>query len=170
MAFCANCGHEMSDAAVACPNCGHPHGQPAAMGASRTGPRASFGERLLAALIDGAIFLVPLVVLSLALRAFGYFLVILASLAYYVYLEGSPSGQTVGKKVMNIRIVDADTGGPIGYGRGAIRLVGRWLSGFLCGLGYWWMLWDPNKQTWADKIANTVVVPTAAYPVAAWPG
>lgn len=26
MAFCANCGREISDAAVACPHCGHPRG------------------------------------------------------------------------------------------------------------------------------------------------
>jgi hypothetical protein len=32
------------------------------------------------------------------------------------------------------------------------------------------MLWDPNKQTWHDKMATSVVVPTSAYPVAAWPG
>jgi hypothetical protein len=32
------------------------------------------------------------------------------------------------------------------------------------------MLWDAEKQTWHDKIAATVVVPTADYPVAAWPG
>ena len=26
------------------------------------------------------------------------------------------------------------------------------------------MLWDPEKQTWHDKLSNTVVVPVAAYP------
>jgi uncharacterized RDD family membrane protein YckC len=25
-------------------------------------------------------------------------------------------------------------------------------------LGYLWMLWDPNKQTWHDKVAQSVVV------------
>jgi uncharacterized RDD family membrane protein YckC len=28
-------------------------------------------------------------------------------------------------------------------------------------LGYLWMLWDPEKQTWHDKAAGSVVVPTA---------
>ena len=32
-------------------------------------------------------------------------------------------------------------------------------------LGYFWMLWDREKQTWHDKFANDVVVPTSAYPV-----
>jgi uncharacterized RDD family membrane protein YckC len=25
-------------------------------------------------------------------------------------------------------------------------------------LGFLWMLWDPNKQTWHDKVAQTYVV------------
>ena len=32
-------------------------------------------------------------------------------------------------------------------------------------LGYLWMLWDPEKQTWHDKMAGSVVVPVANYPV-----
>jgi hypothetical protein len=32
------------------------------------------------------------------------------------------------------------------------------------------MLWDDEKQTWHDKIASTVVVPTDQYPVESWPG
>ena len=32
------------------------------------------------------------------------------------------------------------------------------------------MLWDKEKQTWSDKIATTVVVPVADYPVEKWPG
>jgi uncharacterized RDD family membrane protein YckC len=44
------------------------------------------------------------------------------------------------------------------------------LSGIVCLLGYLWMLWDKEKQTWHDKLATTVVVPTSAYPVESWPG
>lgn len=100
----------------------------------------------------------------------GQALATLAGLAYYIYLEGSPSGQTVGKKAMNIRVVNFETGAPLGYGTAAIRYVCRFLSAIPCGLGYFWAIWDPQKQTWHDKIAGTVVVPTASYPVAAWPG
>jgi uncharacterized RDD family membrane protein YckC len=45
------------------------------------------------------------------------------------------------------------------------RYFGRILSGIACFLGYLWMLWDPEKQTWHDKLTNTVVVPVAAYPI-----
>jgi uncharacterized RDD family membrane protein YckC len=32
-------------------------------------------------------------------------------------------------------------------------------------LGYLWMLWDPQQQTWHDKLVGTTVVPVSAYPV-----
>lgn len=136
-----------------------------------SGPRASFGRRLVAYLIDSVILWVVAVVFILVLgRAAGYALLIATGLAYYTYLEGSASGQTVGKKAMGIRVIDFGTGGPLGYGRAALRYVGRIVSGIPCGLGYFWMLWDREKQTWHDKIATTVVVPEAQYPVAKWPG
>jgi hypothetical protein len=32
------------------------------------------------------------------------------------------------------------------------------------------MLWDDEKQTFHDKFAGSVVVPTDSYPVSSWPG
>jgi len=137
----------------------------------QSGPRASFGIRFVAALIDGILLGIIGGLLSLILgRTLGTVLQILLGLAYYSYLEGSPSGQTVGKRAMSIRVVDFSGGGAIGTTRGLIRYLGRIASAIPCLLGYFWMLWDKDKQTWHDKIATTVVVPTSAYPVAAWPG
>jgi uncharacterized RDD family membrane protein YckC len=137
----------------------------------QSGPRASFGIRLVAAIIDGILLgIIGFVVRVILGDLLGSAINLLLGLAYYAYLEGSPSGQTVGKKVMNIRVIDFAGGGPIGPGRALLRYVGRILSAIPCGLGYFWMLWDSEKQTWHDKIATTVVVPTSAYPVAAWPG
>ena len=141
-----------------------------AMATPTTGTRASFGVRLVAVLIDGVIVGAIQTILTAALKTPGRGLGTLIGLAYFIYLEGSPSGQTVGKKAMNIRIVDADSGGPIGYGRAVLRYFARILSAIPCALGYFWMLWDDNKQTWHDKITTDVVVPTSAYPVDAWPG
>ena len=68
-------------------------------------------------------------------------------------------------KALNIRVVDMRTGGAIGAGRATVRwLVQFFLSGILY-LGYLWMLWDKEKQTWHDKASSSVVVPTSAYPV-----
>ena len=46
---------------------------------------------------------------------------------------------------------------------------GRWVSAIACLLGYFWMLWDKEMQTWHDKFATDVVVPVSSYPVASWP-
>jgi uncharacterized RDD family membrane protein YckC len=99
-----------------------------------------------------------------------YLLGIVGIIVYYAYFEGSPSGQTIGKKALKIRVIDFNTGGPLGFGRGLIRGVARIPSQFLCYLGYLWMLWDQEKQTWHDKLSTTVVVPESAYPVEKWPG
>jgi len=144
---------------------------PTGGGAVQRGPRASFGIRFVAALIDGILLGIIGYVLSLILgSALGTALQILLGLAYYAYLEGSPSGQTLGKRAMNIRVIDFNGGGSIGPTRALIRYLGRILSSIPCLLGYFWMLWDSEKQTWHDKLAQSVVVPTSDYPVAAWPG
>ena len=139
--------------------------------AAPVGPRANFGQRFAAWLIDFIILAVVQGVLTAILgRSAGQGLATLIGLGYLVYLEGSPSGQTVGKRALNIRVIDADSGGSIGYGRAALRYFARILSALPCLLGFFWMLWDKNKQTWHDKICTDVVVPTDAYPVEAWPG
>jgi len=121
-------------------------------GGVRSGSRASFGYRLLAAVIDGLLLGVVGLVLKLILgNLLGSTLQLVLGLGYYAYLEGGPSGQTVGKRAMGIRVVDIDGGGAIGPGRALIRYVGRLVSAIPC-------------------LAATVVVPAADYPVAAWPG
>ena len=142
-----------------------------AMAQPEVGPRANFGQRLGAVIIDVILVAILQTILSLVLgRTAGQGLGGLIGLAYFIYFEGSPSGQTIGKRALNIRIIDADNGGPIGYGRAVLRYFARILSALPCALGYFWMLWDKNKQTWHDKITTDVVVPTDAYPVEAWPG
>ena len=135
-----------------------------------SGPRATFGARFVAALIDGILVGIVGGGFTLFGDSAGSGLGTIVGLAYYVFFEGSASGQTLGKRAMNIRVLDFATGESIGYGRAVVRYIGRILSGIVCLLGYFWMLWDPEKQTWHDKLANSVVVPTSAYPVAAWPG
>jgi uncharacterized RDD family membrane protein YckC len=142
-----------------------------------TGPRAGFWQRFAALLIDSIIVgIVGVIVVVIgvasdsdALIAIGYLLWFVGFAAYEIYFHGGSSGQTVGKRALGIRVVDFATGGPIGYGRSTIRWVGRIISAFFCYLGFLWMLWDGEKQTWHDKMANDVVVPTRFYPVDHWP-
>ncbi len=62
-------------------------------------------------------------------------------------------------------MLDFRAGGSIGYGRGLLRYIARILSAIPLFLGYFWMLWDKEKQCWHDKIAGSVVVPIEAYPL-----
>lgn len=136
-----------------------------------SGPRADFWYRFAAFLLDGLVVGIPLNVVlftvdNIALRQFAG---IVVGVAYSVYFIGSGSGQTVGMRILGIRAIDAATGGRIDYGRAFIRYLVSFVSGLACLIGYLWMLWDPEKQTWQDKVANTFVVPTSAYPVESWP-
>ena len=135
-------------------------------GSGPSGPRSGFWRRFAAAFIDGIILSIVYFIISALISdnaATGLNLVI--SAGYYTYLEGGASGQTLGKKALGIRVIDLSGGGPIGYGRGFIRWIGRIVSAIPLGLGYFWMLWDKEKQTWHDKFAGSVVVPESAYPV-----
>ena len=61
---------------------------------------------------------------------------------------------------MHIRVVDAQTLQPIGYGRAFVRWISQILSAVVCFIGYFWMLLDPDKQCWHDKFAGDIVVHT----------
>ena len=147
------------------PSPGQPYYASPVAASGPSGPRAGFWQRFGAALIDGLLLGAVNSILFAVLKGPGYGLGILVSLTYFTYFEGGPNGQTLGKRALNIRVIDFQAGGPIGYGRGFIRWIGRYVSGLVFLLGYFWMLWDREKQTWHDKFANDVVVPTSAYPV-----
>jgi uncharacterized RDD family membrane protein YckC len=146
-----------------------PYGGGPGGGQGPSGPRADFGSRLGASFIDGVILFVVFLVVGIVTGGKLAPLVWLGGIGYYAYFEGSPSGQTVGKRATSIRVISSLDGGPIGFGRGLLRYLGKVISGLAFGLGYRWMLWDPQRQTWQDKIANTFVVPVSAYPVQSWP-
>jgi uncharacterized RDD family membrane protein YckC len=123
-----------------------------------TAARAGFWIRFGASLIDGIILGIVSVPLQLGLKGPGYALALLIGIIYYTYCEGSERGQTIGKSACGISVRSID-GGSIGHTRAFLRYIGRYISAIPILLGYFWMLWDPNKQTWHDKIANSVVVP-----------
>jgi uncharacterized RDD family membrane protein YckC len=90
--------------------------------------------------------------------AFGLWVAALCvSLAYVAILEGKRT-QTLGQQALGIRTVDQYSGQPVGPGRAIARYFARILSAIPCFLGYFWMLWDENKQTWHDKMVGSVVV------------
>ena len=61
----------------------------------------------------------------------------------------------------NIRVVKTD-GSPITVGTAIVRYIGMIINSIIFGLpiGWLWVVWDPNKQGWHDKIAGTYVITT----------
>jgi RDD family protein len=74
------------------------------------------------------------------------------------------------EKLLNIRVVDLGNAQSIGFIRAAVRNVVACLVSVIFLIGYLWMLWDEERQTWHDKVASSIVVPTDAFPVDKWPG
>lgn len=65
---------------------------------------------------------------------------------------------TPGKMVLGCSIVDARTLGKASNRQNVIRYIGYYISLIPLGLGFIWIGFDPRKQGWHDKLANTVVI------------
>lgn len=131
---------------------------------------ASRGRRLVGGLIDlvllGAVAKTIMAVLLAGVPAVGppaleveVDTFVLTSVLAAAYMAGCwvLSGMTIGMRLMHIRVVDAQTGGPIS-GRQAWR---RFLVWYLAGgLAFVVMLLgrDPEQRTWYDHTGGTVVL------------
>ena len=68
------------------------------------------------------------------------------------------TGQSVGKKVIGLYLLDDKTGQPIGAGMCFLREVVQTLANQVFYLGWLWMLWDADRQTLGDKSVHSSVV------------
>ncbi|AZS73704.1 hypothetical protein DDE74_24570 [Streptomyces lydicus] len=84
-------------------------------------------------------------------------LIMIGGTFFLIAKEGA-SGQTPGKKALGVKVIKESTGQPLGFGMTFVRYLCRYLNGLLCGIGWLWPLWDEKSQTFADKLAGTVVV------------
>jgi uncharacterized RDD family membrane protein YckC len=134
------------------------YGQPTVTG---TGVPAGMGYRLLARIIDWLIVGIPLGIIGAATNnsQLWSLIEIVVWLAYVGYLNGTQQ-QTIGKKVLGIKVVDEATGGPIGIGRAILRDVVLGITGLLCLIGYFSPFFDSTKryQGWHDKAAKDFVI------------
>jgi uncharacterized RDD family membrane protein YckC len=87
--------------------------------------------------------------------------------AYWIwnlgYRQGT-TGSSIGKSIMKFKIVNENTGQPVGFGMSVVRELIYWVGAGLC-FGILWLvavlfpLWDPKRQTLVDKILTHVALP-----------
>ncbi|MBW9206204.1 RDD family protein [Mumia sp. zg.B17] len=85
----------------------------------------------------------------------------LVGLAFQIWNQGTrqgKGGQSIGKQILGIKVVDLKTGQPQGAGTGVLRWLLYSVLSSLCFLDLLWPLWDKKKQTWHDMIVSSVVV------------
>ena len=121
---------------------------------------ASWIQRVGAYLIDIA----PIIILDIIFRGITVVLivVIIASIGWTIYnrwYQAGTTGQSLGKKVLNLRLVSEETGQPIGMLMAFVRDICHIIDSIICYIGYLFPLWDAKRQTIADKIVKTVVIP-----------
>lgn len=79
------------------------------------------------------------------------------------------TGQTFGKSKLGIMLISEYTGQPVGAGNAFVRDLAHFVDGIACCIGFLAPLWEPKRQTWADRICTTVVVSAPAWPGGAAP-
>src|SRR4051794_558319 len=84
--------------------------------------------------------------------------IMLAGFGWNIYnrwLVAGRTGQSLGKRVIRIRLIGETTEAPIGPMNAFLRDIMHVLDRFGC-IGYLWPLWDDKRQTFADKIMRTI--------------
>ncbi len=123
-------------------------------------PYASWIQRVGAYLIDVAPIVILEIIFSRVLVL--YVLILIASLGWTIYnrwYQAGTTGQSLGKKVLKLRLVSEETGQPIGMLMAFVRDICHIIDSVICFIGYLFPLWDAKRQTIADKIVKTVVIP-----------
>jgi len=158
---CPGCGAVAADDAAFCDTCG------ARLSAVVKAPQpaaaqelADFWSRFAAFLLDSVIvgFSFPFLagLLFGAGAGSGAFVLLLFLYAAYFWM-GNGLGGTLGKRIVGLAVVD-ERGETPGLTRGLVRYLVSIVSALAFYLGYFWMIWDAQKQTWHDKAAGTHVV------------
>ncbi|MYV55285.1 RDD family protein [Streptomyces sp. SID3212] len=127
---------------------------------------ASWGSRVLGTLVDGLVLLVPYIIVFAGAAiggGFGGFLRLIGLLAViavavWQLIQEGKTGQTIGKKALNIRLLREADGQPLGIGMAFVRRLAHFLDGVICYIGFLWPLWDSKNQTLADKVCSSLVI------------
>lgn len=129
-----------------------PIAPPLPIGVDLSYPRAGFFARLWATLLDGLV--VGGILLMLPHRLQSYALVLWS--AYHIALWAW-KGSTIGGIILGIRCVRLD-GQPVNLPVAVIRSLASFLSAIVAFVGFFWVGWDRDRQSWHDKIAGTTMI------------
>jgi len=113
-------------------------------------PRAGFWIRVAASFID-----VVLVAMASAFIHIGPGFMLL--FVGYIIVMWATKGTTVGGIICGLKVVRLDDR-PIDWSIAIIRALGGFLSLVVAGLGFMWVAFDDDRQSWHDKIAGTTIV------------
>ena len=126
---------------------------------------ATWGRRAIGGLID---FVVPGIIIGILIGIVlpngGYganLLSTVLAVGWWVYNTGyrvATTGYSFGHKIGKVRVVMEDTGQTPPQNTAILRAAAHFLDSLVCALGFLFPLWDAKKQTFADKIAKTVVI------------
>lgn len=147
-------------------------------------PKASLGNRFLAFLIDGLIFLgllIPAAVLFVFafISAYGHdqsstivlliagVVLFLLPLAYQLLKDGMGMGQSYGKRAMQLIVIDLDTNTPCSKSKSLARNIVSFLIGFFPVIGQFIepiiVLAAQDGRKLGDRAANTMVIDKNHY-------
>ena len=117
-----------------------------------------FGRRLVAYIIDFALISFSFAILVVfGAESIPDMLAQLAMAFYFIGFWVLWNGQTIGKKIMKIKIITID-GKPLTAGKAMWRYFGYILSSMALFMGFLWIIWDKKHQGWHDKMAKTLVI------------
>jgi uncharacterized RDD family membrane protein YckC len=116
-------------------------------------PRAPFRDRLAAFVLDVILVMLAAQLLDLMRRENVFLLLLLGyHVGFWMW-----KGTTVGGIICQLRVVRVD-GSPLRFVDALVRGLSAIFSLAVLGIGCLWMIWDPESQTWHDRIAGTHVV------------
>jgi uncharacterized RDD family membrane protein YckC len=125
---------------------------------------ASRSQRFVAQVIDGCVAFMPILFAFLLTHideTMGILGVIAAvgwAMFYLLFADGFTSGQSVGKRMLGMRVIDLNSGAPCTFLQSFIRNV------VLSALGPidWIFIFGATHQRLGDRAAGTIVVPAEA--------
>ena len=127
----------------------------------KLGDLASTGKRYLAQIVDqfiaiGLGFLAAYVFDAAGMKEIGIALFWLIYIAYILLNDGLPNGQSLGKKLLSIKVINKASAESCSYGESFIRNITTVIP-FLAMIDAL-MIFGIKRQRMGDKIANTLVV------------